>query len=129
LLCEAALDGRLDATTAEWDTRAALGVVMAAEGYPETVRKGDSIDGLGAAAQLPGKIFHAGTRLQAGRVSTSGGRVLCAVGMGDSVQAAQAEAYQLVDAIHWHGVQFRRDIGYRAIERERTPGRPLSADS
>jgi phosphoribosylamine--glycine ligase len=118
-LCEAALDKRLDAAHAEWDPRAALGVVLAAGGYPDTVRKGDAIGGLDAAAKLPGKVFHAGTKLVDGRVITHGGRVLCAVGLGDSVSAAQTQAYALVDAIHWTGLQCRRDIGYRAIARER----------
>ena len=117
-LCEAALDQRLDRVHAEWDERAALGVVLAAEGYPDSVRKGDVITGLDAAAKLPGKVFHAGTRAQNGQVLTSGGRVLCAVGLGVSVSAAQAQAYQLVDSIGWHGMQLRRDIGYRAIARE-----------
>ena len=120
LLCEAALDGRLDTVQAQWDERAALGVVMAAAGYPDAVRKGDVIEGLERAASLPGKVFHAGTRLEAGNVVTNGGRVLCAVGVGGNVSAAQAEAYALVSSIQWHGVQFRRDIGYRAIEREQT---------
>jgi phosphoribosylamine--glycine ligase len=104
---------------AEWDERAALGVVLAAEGYPESVRKGDTIAGLEAAAKLPGKVFHAGTRAEGGKVLTHGGRVLCAVGLGDNVSAAQAQAYALVDAIHWPGMQCRRDIGYRAIAREK----------
>jgi phosphoribosylamine--glycine ligase len=118
-LCEAALDHRLDRVHADWDSRAALGVVLAAEGYPDAVRKGDVIAGLEAAARLPGKVFHAGTRLQDGQVVTSGGRVLCAVGLGNSVSAAQGQAHALVDAISWKGMQHRRDIGYRAIERER----------
>ncbi len=118
-LCEAALDKRLDQVRAEWDPRAALGVVLAAENYPETVRKGDAIAGLEAAAKLPGKVFHAGTKLEGGKVVTNGGRVLCAVGLGDSVSAAQAEAYALVDAVSWNGMQCRRDIGYRAIAREK----------
>ncbi len=118
LLCEAALDGRLDTVCAQWDPRAALGVVMAAAGYPDDVRKGDAIEGLDRAAALPGKVFHAGTRVQSGRVVTSGGRVLCAVGLGSTVSAAQAEAYALVEAISWSGVQYRRDVGYRAIARE-----------
>ncbi|HET9865359.1 MAG TPA: phosphoribosylamine--glycine ligase [Steroidobacteraceae bacterium] len=118
-LCDAALDKRLDQVQADWDERAALGVVLAAAGYPETVRKGDVISGLDVAAKLPGKVFHAGTRAAEGRVLTNGGRVLCAVGMGDSVSGAQAQAYALVDAISWPGMQCRRDIGYRAIERER----------
>ncbi|MEY4762499.1 MAG: hypothetical protein RLZZ200_2355 [Pseudomonadota bacterium] len=118
LLCEAALAGRLDSVQADWDPRAALGVVIAAGGYPDDVRKGDAISGLDAAARLPGKVFHAGTSLKDGQVVTSGGRVLCAVGLGDSVRAAQAQAYALVDAIGFTGLQARRDIGYRAIERE-----------
>ena len=97
VLCEAALDGTLDRVSAEWDPRAALGVVMAAAGYPEEVRKGDVIEGLDRAATLPGKVFHAGTRVQSGRVVTNGGRVLCAVGLGSTVSAAQAEAYALVN--------------------------------
>jgi phosphoribosylamine--glycine ligase len=117
-LCEAALDKRLDSVHADWDARAALGVVLAAGGYPDTVRKGDAIAGLDAAAKLPGKVFHAGTRAENGQVLTSGGRVLCAVGLGDSVSAAQAQAYALVDRISWTGMQCRRDIGYRAIARE-----------
>jgi phosphoribosylamine--glycine ligase len=118
-LCEAALAGRLDRVEAQWDPRAALGVVMAAPGYPDTIRKGDVIEGLDRAARLPGKVFHAGTRLVDGKVVTNGGRVLCAVGLGANVSAAQKEAYALVDAIQWPGMQARRDIGYRAIERER----------
>jgi phosphoribosylamine--glycine ligase len=116
--CEAALDGRLEEIQARWDTRPALGVVMAAGGYPENYRKGDPISGLDAAAKLPGKVFHAGTRSEGSQVLTAGGRVLCAVGQGESVGAAQAQAYDLVHAIHWNLVQYRRDIGYRAIARE-----------
>ena len=119
-LCEAALDKRLDRVHAEWDERASLGVVLAAEGYPDAVRKGDEIAGLGAAARLPGKVFHAGTRAQNGAIQTHGGRVLCAVGLGATVSQAQEKAYALVDAISWKGMQCRRDIGYRAVARERT---------
>jgi phosphoribosylamine--glycine ligase len=122
-LCDAALDHRLDQVQAQWDSRAALGVVLAAGGYPDTVRKGDAIQGLDAAAKLSlagkGKVFHAGTKLENGQVITSGGRVLCAVGLGESVSAAQAQAYGLVDCISWPGMQCRRDIGHRAIARER----------
>jgi phosphoribosylamine--glycine ligase len=117
-LCEAALDRRLDRVHAEWDERAALGVVLAAEGYPDTVRKGDVIEGLGAAAKLPGKVFHAATRAEGGKILTSGGRVLCAVGLGASVSLSQRQAYALVDSITWKGMQCRRDIGYRAVARE-----------
>jgi phosphoribosylamine--glycine ligase len=121
-LCEAALGGSLGRIEARWDPRAALGVVMAAGGYPDVYRTGDPISGLDAAARLPGKVFHAGTRMDGPdgtQVVTAGGRVLCAVGLGDSVAAAQAQAYDLVRAIHWNLVQYRRDIGYRAIARER----------
>lgn len=118
VLCEAALAGKLDSVKAEWDPRAALGVVMAAEGYPDSVRKGDAIEGLDRAAKLPGKVFHAGTRLEKGKVVTNGGRVLCAVGLGDRVAEAQRAAYLLADSVRWIGVQYRRDIGYRAIARE-----------
>jgi len=117
-LCEAALDGTLDRLEVRWDSRAALGVVMAAGGYPDAYRQGDPISGLDAAARLPGKVFHAGTRMQGTQIVTAGGRVLCAVGLGDSVGAAQHQAYNLVHAIHWNLVQYRLDIGYRAIERE-----------
>ena len=119
VLCEAALDGRLAQSRVEWDPRAAVGVVLAAHGYPDTVRKGDVIQGLDAAAKLPGKVFHAGTALSNGKVVTSGGRVLCAVGLGETVAAAQQQAYQLTAAIRWDGMQYRRDIGYRAVARER----------
>ena len=122
-LCEAALDGRLDAVQAEWDPRAALGVVLAAGGYPEAVRKGDVIAGLDAAAKLPGKVFHAGTQTRGNDIVTNGGRVLCAVGLGDSVSAAQTQAYALVDRISWTGMQCRRDIGFRAIAREQARGK------
>jgi phosphoribosylamine---glycine ligase len=118
-LCGAAIDHALDQVEPRWDPRAALGVVMAAGGYPESYRTGDRIIGLDAAAALPGKVFHAGTRAQDTEVLTAGGRVLCAVGLGASVAAAQRQAYDLVHAIHWNLVQYRRDIGYRAIARER----------
>ncbi len=119
LLCEAALLGALDTMSAAWDPRVALGVVMAAAGYPERARQGEAIEGLERAARLPGKIFHAGTRLEGGRVRVRGGRVLCAVGLGASVEAARREAYALTEAVHWPGVQYRRDIGHRALGRER----------
>jgi phosphoribosylamine---glycine ligase len=115
LLCEAALGGRLDTVRAQWDPRAALGVVMAGAGYPESVRRGDVIEGLERAARLPGKIFHAGTRLESGKVLTSGGRVLCAVGLGAGIDAAQCAAYALANSVHWPGAHYRRDIGHRAV--------------
>jgi phosphoribosylamine--glycine ligase len=117
-LCEAAIDGTLDRAETRWDSRAALGVVMAAGGYPEGYRLGEAITGLDVAARLPGKVFHAGTSLRDGQVVTAGGRVLCAVGLGDTVGAAQQRAYDLVRAIRWDRVQYRRDIGHRAVARE-----------
>jgi phosphoribosylamine---glycine ligase len=117
VLCEAALAGELHRVKADWDPRAALGVIMAAAGYPDHVAKGDVIEGLEAAARLPGKIFHGGTRLENGKVLTNGGRVLCAVGLGATVASAQREAYALTAAVRWPGVHYRRDIGYRAIAR------------
>jgi phosphoribosylamine--glycine ligase len=118
VLVGAALAGRLHEIEADWDPRAAVGVVLAAGGYPDAPRKGDAIAGLDDAAALPGKVFHAGTKRAGDRVVTTGGRVLCAVGLGDTVRAAQAQAYALADRICWDGMQFRRDIGYRAIARE-----------
>ncbi|HEY6454612.1 MAG TPA: phosphoribosylamine--glycine ligase [Steroidobacteraceae bacterium] len=119
-LCQAALAGRLDQVACEWDSRAALGVVMATAGYPASGRKGDVISGLDAAARLPGKVFHAATLRSAdgSRLITNGGRVLCAVGLGETVSAAQRRAYALAQVIHWSGAQYRRDIGYRAVARE-----------
>jgi len=119
VLVEAALDGKLAGAVIDWDPRAAVGVVLAAAGYPDTARTGDAIHGLEAAAKLPGKVFHAGTARRDNEVVTSGGRVLCAVGLGDDVRAAQADAYALVSALHFEGMQFRRDIAFRAIARER----------
>jgi len=118
LLCDLALDGRLDQVSMDWDPRAALGVVLAAGGYPDAVRKGDAITGLEEAATLPGKVFHAGTSMHDGRVVTSGGRVLCAVGLGDTVSDAQRAAYDLAEKTRFEGMQYRRDIGHRAITRE-----------
>lgn len=117
-LLEAALEERLDTVSAQWDTRASLGVVLAAGGYPDAYNKGDVISGLDTAAQLEGKVFHAGTAEKDGQVITNGGRVLCAVGLGNSVTEAQANAYQLVKAIDWNKVYYRNDIGHRAIARE-----------
>lgn len=115
VLCEAALDGRLDRVQATWNPQAALGVVMAAEGYPDAPRQGDAIAGLDHAAKLPGKVFHAGTRLSADQAVVSGGRVLCATAMGATVAEAQKAAYALVGAVHWPGAIYRRDIGHRAL--------------
>lgn len=117
-LCDAALDRRLHEVDVAWDSRAAVGVVLAAGGYPETVRKGDVIHGLDDAARLPGKVFHAGTKLVDGKAVTNGGRVMCAVGLGTSVSEAQRAAYALCDAVKFEGMHYRRDIGYRAVQRE-----------
>ena len=119
-LALAALDHKLDQVVIDWDSRAALGVVMAAGGYPEHYAKGNVIQGLPAEGSDTAKVFHAGTAVQDGKVVTSGGRVLCAVGLGDSVEIAQQQAYALVDQIHWDGAYSRRDIGYRAVARERS---------
>jgi phosphoribosylamine--glycine ligase len=118
-LIEAALDGKLDTVQAQWDSRAALGVVMAAGGYPGSYRQGDVISGLPGKAESDRKVFHAGTALKDGTVVTSGGRVLCVTALGAGVSAAQQHAYELVGQIRWSGVQYRHDIGYRAIARER----------
>jgi phosphoribosylamine--glycine ligase len=116
--CLAALDGRLDQEAADWDPRPALGVVLAAGGYPGNYRKGDEVFGLGAAVGEDLKVFHAGTALREGRVVTSGGRVLCATALGATVSDAQRRAYGLVDAIDWRDRYCRRDIGFRAVARE-----------
>ena len=117
-LCQEALAGTLDRCKTEWDTRPAVGVVLAAGGYPGDYQKGLAIQGLNQAAELEGKVFHAGTRLQGGQVVTNGGRVLCATALGNSVTEAQANAYALARTISWPGVYMRTDIAYRAIARE-----------
>jgi phosphoribosylamine--glycine ligase len=112
---EHAVNGTLDAVELEWDRRTAVGVVLAAEGYPDDPRKGDVIDGI--PAETPECItFHAGTTLADGKLLTNGGRVLCVVGLGDSVKMAQKQAYETVDQIHFNGAQFRRDIGWRGLK-------------
>ncbi|WP_086480737.1 phosphoribosylamine--glycine ligase [Oceanospirillum sanctuarii] len=117
-LCEAAIDEKLDTASAEWDERRSLGVVLAAGGYPGDYKKGDVISGL-PEAELEGmKVFHAGTQLIDGQVATSGGRVLCATALGNTVSEAQANAYKLAAGISWDGSFYRTDIGYRAIARE-----------
>lgn len=117
-LCWAALQGRLDQVDAEWDPRAALGVVMAAEGYPFDYRKGDLIEGLDR-AHVPGaKVFHAGTVLQGQGTLTAGGRVLCITALGSTIAEAQRNAYHLVEKIYWPGAYYRTDIGHHAIDRE-----------
>ncbi|MBP6564093.1 MAG: phosphoribosylamine--glycine ligase [Burkholderiales bacterium] len=119
-LAEHAARGTLDRAEAEWDRRAALGVVLAAAGYPESPRRGDPITGLDRidAARHPGvAVFHAGTALEDGQVVTSGGRVLCVTALGDSVKLAQRAAYAAIAEIRFNGMQFRTDIGHRAITR------------
>ena len=120
-LCLAGAKGELAGRTCEWDPRAAVGVVMAAGGYPGSYRKGDVISGLDAAEQRDCKVFHAGTALSPeGHVLTSGGRVLCVAALGESVSKAQQQAYQGVADVHWDGAEYRSDIAYRAIAREQT---------
>ena len=119
-ICTATLDGSLASLTAEWDSRAALGVVLAAGGYPGDYAKGMAISGLAVADSEHQKVFHAGTALNGNEVVTSGGRVLCVGGLGDTVEVAAASAYASVDKIHWQDVYCRRDIGHRAIARERS---------
>ena len=118
-LCRATLDGTLGAEKADWDERAALGVVMAAGGYPDSYAKGRLITGLENADSETQKVFHAGTQQTAEGIVTSGGRVLCVVGLGATVADAAAQAYSGVDRIAWDDAYFRRDIGHRAIARER----------
>jgi phosphoribosylamine--glycine ligase len=117
-LCLEALAGRLDQATTEWDPRPALGVVLAAEGYPNEIRKGDPIEGLPENEDREVKVFHAGTRLEDHRVLTAGGRVLCVSALGATVREAQERAYARAHEIRWPGVTLRNDIGYRAIARE-----------
>ncbi|ARU89980.1 phosphoribosylamine--glycine ligase [Pseudomonas sp. M30-35] len=122
LLIEAAQAKALNIVEAQWDSRPSLGVVMAAGGYPADYSKGDAIKGLDNAAATEGKIFHAGTALKEGEVVTSGGRVLCATALGETVQQAQQNAYALAAKVDWQGCFYRKDIGYRAIARENAEG-------
>ncbi|MBU6273036.1 MAG: phosphoribosylamine--glycine ligase [Betaproteobacteria bacterium] len=119
---EAAIDGRLDTAEIAWDRRTALGVVLAAAGYPDNPRRGDAIEGLSAhgnGALDDTLVFHAGTQEADGKVVTAGGRVLCVTALGDSVKIAQAAAYQRVSGLCFAGMQFRTDIGHRALARKR----------
>jgi phosphoribosylamine--glycine ligase len=118
-ICKATLDDTLDKVKVRWDERAALGVVMAAGGYPGSYAKGKRIAGLDADFDDDQKVFHAGTALDGNDVVTSGGRVLCVVGLGDTVARAAERAYDATDRICWEDVYLRRDIGHRAIARER----------
>jgi len=115
-LMEAALENRLSEAHTDWDRRVALGVVMACAGYPDAPRKGDAIGGL-PPNSAESHVFHAGTAAQDGQVVTAGGRVLCVTALGDTVKQAQRAAYLLCDKVHFAGMQFRRDIGYRAVRR------------
>jgi phosphoribosylamine--glycine ligase len=125
-LVDAAIDGKLDQVEAEWDRRVALGVVMAAANYPATPRQGDVIHGLPAAAaetstavaQNPAShVFHAGTKNDHGQIITAGGRVLCVTALGDNIKEAQKNAYAALAPIHFDGMQYRHDIGHRALKR------------
>ena len=120
-LCQAAIDGQLDSKTTQWDNRAAVGVVLAAGGYPGSYAKGEVISGL-SEATADAKVFHAGTKMDGDNVVTSGGRVLCATALGNSVSEAQAKAYQLTKKISWEGTEYRTDIAFRAIAREQSAG-------
>ena len=117
-LCEAALDGRLNTVDVQWDNRAAVGVVLAAGGYPEAYRKGDVITGLDGIDSNDCKIFHAGTAIQDNQVVTAGGRVLCATSLGSTVSEAQNRAYKMIASVNWENMYYRTDIGYRAIARQ-----------
>ncbi len=119
-LCLAAVNGKLDSIQSKWDPRPALGVVMAANGYPGKYTTHDEIHGLPLNSTPDSKVFHAGTVLENGKVYTHGGRVLCVTALGNSVLQAQQRAYALLKPIHWHDCFYRHDIGYRAIEREIT---------
>lgn len=114
-LAEHAIAGTLDQAEAEWDRRFALGVVMASANYPDTPKLGDEITGLPKQVE-DGYVFHAGTTLKEGKVTTSGGRVLCVTALGETVKFAQQRAYQIAEAIHFDGAQYRKDIGYRAVK-------------
>lgn len=118
-LCLAAVDGNLDTVKSKWDPRPALGVVMAAGGYPGDYNTQDEIIGLPTESSSDCKVFHAGTSFEKGQVFTKGGRVLCVTALGNTVLEAQQRAYQQVNNIRWHGCFYRHDIGYRAIEREK----------
>lgn len=118
-ICKATLEGGLGETTVDWDPRTALGVVMAAGGYPAAYRRGDRISGLVTSRSDAVKVFHAGTAVSGDDVVTSGGRVLCVVGLGNTVAEAQETAYAQVHRIHWRDVYYRHDIGHRALACER----------
>ena len=114
-LCLAALDKNLANITTKWDERSALGVVLAAGGYPDSYEKGEIISGLPTEEQADSKVFHAGTAEKDGQIVTAGGRVLCACALGDDIAAAKSKAYELSKKIHWDNVFYRTDIGFKAI--------------
>lgn len=116
-LCDAACDGKLDTKTCEYDERPAVGVVLAAEGYPQSPRKGDVISGLESVSEPGSKIFQAGTKQTDGKIVTSGGRVLCATALGSDIKEARDNAYKLAETVSWNGMFYRNDIAYRAIAR------------
>lgn len=118
-ICQAALSQQLNKIKMQWDPRPALGVVLASGGYPNAYQSGYPIQGLPEQESSNLKVFHAGTALKDGHIVTAGGRVLCATALGDTVVNAQAQAYQLATQLHWENVYYRRDIGYRAVNRER----------
>ena len=118
-LCQSALSKSLDKNQTEWDPRAAVGVVLAAGGYPASYAKGKVISGLSEATDETQKVFHAGTKIESGNTVTNGGRVLCATGLGDTVTEAQQSAYELAKQVSWEDMFFRTDIAYRAIAREK----------
>ncbi|MCB1842539.1 MAG: phosphoribosylamine--glycine ligase, partial [Halioglobus sp.] len=122
-LCIAAINGRLGEQSIAWDPRAALGVVLAAGGYPNDYEKGLVVSGLPESDGTTSKVFHAGTALRGDTVVTAGGRVLCVVGLGDSVAEARDIAYAEVARISFAGAFCRKDIGYRAIAREQQTAR------
>jgi len=118
-LIEHAVDGTLDRVDAEWDRRAALGVVLAASGYPDDPKKGDVVSGLPEGSE-DCRVFHAGTLLKDGVILTNGGRVLCVTALGESIKIAQRRAYEVIQGLRFDGMQFRRDIGFRAIAPRKT---------
>jgi phosphoribosylamine--glycine ligase len=127
---EAALAGTLDQAELEWDRRTALGVVLAAHGYPQAPRTGDVIDGITNSTPAQNDeaiVFHAGTALAGDQLVTHGGRVLCAVGLADSFRSARAIAYETVNQIHFAGMQYRHDIGHHALARKVLPQGPATA--
>lgn len=118
MLCQKALAGQLSGIQVEWDTRAALGVVLASAGYPASASKGNKISGLAQSFGEEVKVFHAGTSQRNGDIITAGGRVLCVTALGEDVTHAQKNAYRAIEKIYWEGMFYRHDIGYRAVARE-----------